>query len=731
MVPLTIGDNIFYNIGRVALSVSTLYEEELRLKIRKKYKSCLRKAAFAVMIAMAVFIWVFSEQGNAAGRKGAVSGCPGLSVFAGAGLENGALMAEGGGIIVLPFGYEVSVISETYSGDSKWYYISFIYTDNKSYTGYVRAQYIELGASGGSTMLTEAEFEQYLIGEGFPQSYHSYLKQLHKEHPLWVFEAQHTGLEWEASVNAESAVGKNLIPNSSPSSWKSMAAGAYNYATNTWVVFDGKTWVAASRDLIAYYMDPRNFLNSDSIFQFEVLSYNPAYQTADGINAILRGSFMEGSYVDTDGWAATYAEAFIYAAEKSGVSPFHLASRALQELGYSGSSSVSGTVSGYEGIFNFYNIGATSSSNPILNGLSFATQINEDYFMPWNTKWKAIAGGAVYLGKRYINVGQDTLYLQKFNVQGSNPYNHQYMTNVQAPNAEAGKLAKAYSGSAERAIVFKIPVYLNMPESNAQLPTGNGASNAYLASLDITGYVLTPTFNKDTFEYSLVLDKYVPQITVAAAAADTKASVSGGGSVKLTEGYNTVEVKVSTESGNSLTYTVKIAVPYDESTIIGDNYSLRTEGKVLQSYQNGQGGATYIYGFDAGITAAEAAAAMTPSNCSVRIVNTDRADNTGKIATGNIMQILTQDGTGVLREIPIVIFGDVNGDGEINGKDMLYMYRHLLGINVLSGIYAEAADVRWDNLTTDGAGAKKTDITGVDMLYIQRHILGISYISQR
>lgn len=731
-VPLTIDDIIFIMKEDNYIHLWIVIWEEQSLEKQKKLGLFLCKLTVVLLAAGIVLFVNFSETGNAAGKRGTVSGCPGLGVFKKAGTDYEAVTTASGGSIVLPSGYEVLVISEEYADEVSWYYISFKYDNGQTYEGYVRAQYIVLDADDSQSSMNDTEYEQYLIGQGFPASYREYLMKLHEEHPLWIFEAHLTNLDWEASVDAESVVGKNLIPDSSPSSWKSMESGAYDYTTNRWVVFDGSSWVAASKELIAYYMDPRNFLNDVNIFQFEVLSYNPSYHTSDGVDAILKGSFMEGSYVDTDGWAATYTEAFIYAAEQSGVSPYHLASRALQELGYSGSSSVSGTVAGYEGIFNFYNIGATSSSNPILKGLEFASQINDDYFMPWDTKWKSIAGGAIYLGKRYINVGQDTLYLQKFNVQGSNLYNHQYMTNVQAPSAEAGKLAEAYETSLERAIVFKIPVYLNMPEENSPLPTGTGAANASLVNLEIEGYTLTPTFHKDTLEYDLVLDEYVASLLIKASVADPIATVTGAGEVNLVEGNNKISVTVTTQNGNSREYTINVAVPYSKSTIVGDGYAVMTQNMLSQDFVLADGQtSTYIYGFEAGMTVEAAKATFTPIDCTINIVKADRSNSDGIIATGNILQIFSADGTTILKELPIVIFGDVNGDGLIDAKDMLYVCRHILQVNILSGVYAEAADVRWDTTVYDEQGRKTTDITGVDMLYIQRHILDIAYVSQR
>lgn len=118
------------------------------------------------------------------------------------------------------------------------------------------------------------------------------------------------------------------------------------------------------------------------------------------------------------------------------------------------------------------------------------------------------------------------MYLQKFNVQGNNPYTHQYMTNVQAPSSEAKKMAIAYGGTSDLGIVFKIPVYGNMPFMASELPTGSGGAVTTLSSLLVEGYSLTPTFHKNILEYDLVLSDPVSSVNVIAEAADSNASVS-------------------------------------------------------------------------------------------------------------------------------------------------------------------------------------------------------------
>ena len=175
-----------------------------------------------------------------------------------------------------------------------------------------------------------------------------------------------------------------------------------------------------------------------------------------------------------------YSDLILIAAKTSDVSAFHLASRIKQEVGpFLSHSSISGTVEGYKGLYNFYNIGATSSSEPmgaIKNGLRYAkdgkgasTATKNKYLIPWNTKERAITGGAIFIGSSYINLGQNTVYLQKFHVSdksGTELFWHQYMTNVLAPYSESRLIYDGYSksGILNSSISFIIPIYNNMPE---------------------------------------------------------------------------------------------------------------------------------------------------------------------------------------------------------------------------------------------------------------------------
>ena len=142
---------------------------------------------------------------------------------------------------------------------------------------------------------SDAAFEQQLAAEGFPESYKQKLRELHAKYPNWEFKAYQTGLSWQEVVREESKLGRNLVYTTSKDSWKSKDAAAYNAATNTWKGFDTSAWVAANPDIIGYYMDPRNFLDSRYVFQFQTQGYDPASQNAEGVRMLAANSFLTES----------------------------------------------------------------------------------------------------------------------------------------------------------------------------------------------------------------------------------------------------------------------------------------------------------------------------------------------------------------------------------------------------------------------------------------------------
>ncbi|MBE6733770.1 MAG: hypothetical protein E7563_00305 [Ruminococcaceae bacterium] len=335
-------------------------------------------------------------------------------------------------------------------------------------------------------------YEQSLLNAGFPQSYVTKLSALHDRHPNWKFEPllvtkQKPAYTWSYVIGKETENDqRNLIYHS----YSSKA-----YALDSTLVESG-LWYKCNKATVEFFMDPRNFLDEQRIFQFEALQFTGNYTAKDVANSI-KGTFMDGVTLEN---GKTYAQNFYDIGKAVNVSPFHLAARVKQEQGLGQSPLISGNcgttlrqcyvnktngapATGYDncdfnqynGLYNYFNIGAfgTGYFNIWLNGMTEAQTGG------WNTRYKAIQGGAQKVHDMYVGVHQNTLYLQKFNVHPSSSKNFwgQYMQNVSAAWSESLTIHNAYknNGLLDTAFTFIIPVYDGMPTS---CPDPGGAFKA-------------------------------------------------------------------------------------------------------------------------------------------------------------------------------------------------------------------------------------------------------------
>ena len=117
----------------------------------------------------------------------------------------------------------------------------------------------------------------------------------------------------------------------------------------------------------------------------------------------------------------------------------------------------------------------------------------------WNTRAASIRGGGNFVGAKYLNVGQNTLYLQKFAVYNTDGelFWHQYMQNLFGAKNEANILYNSYKYTNiqySKNFQFLIPVYENMPVMPCSEP---GAKyNGYMTSSEFkkitaSGNILT------------------------------------------------------------------------------------------------------------------------------------------------------------------------------------------------------------------------------------------------
>ena len=273
------------------------------------------------------------------------------------------------------------------------------------------------------------------IDENFPSSYMPYINALKEKHPNWVFKAVHTGLDWNTVLSHESYEvneGISLVEDIYGAEWKRDGQNYYQ---------DGN-YVTASKQAVAYVVDPRNFINENGIFQFEVLSYNGATQSVNAVQSVLAATPMGGQYKDKyksyGTWhdlGTTYAELIHSISEDVGINPVHIASRIRQEN--SGNIINGSLINGDYGVYNFFNIGAydANGQSAVTNGLNYARN------QGWTSVSAALRGGIEYIYSKYIKWGQDTIYFERFDV--NNPGTAQwllgtgYMTNIFGPKGEA------------------------------------------------------------------------------------------------------------------------------------------------------------------------------------------------------------------------------------------------------------------------------------------------------
>ncbi len=440
-----------------------------------------RAATIAIALAMTALLiitaWGFlcTDNAYAAETKTGIVTTSSLNVRSGAGTS---YQATG----YLSLNDKVTILSEALDASGgKWYYIQY----KTSGIGYACADYIAVESSAEYTY--DKDFEDALTKEGFPETYKDYLRKLHAGHPNWTFKAANTGLSWNDVIAKESVLGKTLVASSAPAAWKSQAEGAYNSETGKYIIYDSGGWVCASTGIIKYYMDPRNFMNEAGIFQFLTHAYDADTQTAAGLQTLLSGTFMDSYLADEP--TATYASVLMEAGAKANVNPYVLASMILVEQGSSGAGKcISGTVSGYEGVYNYFNIGAYSSGlmDAVERGLWYASQTGS-YSRPWNTIRKAIEGGAEFYSEDYVQNNKNTLYLKKWNVMNglSQVSSGQYMTNVQGAESEAAALRNGYSSVLDISMTFLIPVYNDMPTAVCEVPTETDSAD--IANPDNSG----------------------------------------------------------------------------------------------------------------------------------------------------------------------------------------------------------------------------------------------------
>ena len=373
-----------------------------------------------------------------------------IYVRVGAG-RNNANVTFKGSYIKLYRGQYVQIIGSGYdSGGALWYQIQFKYM-GRDQIGYMHGDYV-------TKLERDDAFEAHMTEQGFPESYKPYLRALYTAFgKKWTFLADHTGLDWGTAVSKESILGVNLIQ-TSDDTLLSREAGAYDSATGTWKQYE-TGWYAPSRETVAFYLDPRSYLVDGTCVAFELMS---------GSSLITR---EQVAYTLRDcRWATDQIiDEFLQAGQEADVSAIYLATKARNELGTGNTTNASGYDINGTKVYNFFNVGAYgSASDPNYEGMVYA------YNHGWTTSYKAILGGAQFIAGDYINDGQNTPYLQKFNLSKNSTYVHQYAANVRYAYDNSFDTYTTYAkpgfNMVDMGLILSIPILENMPEEPTAIP---------------------------------------------------------------------------------------------------------------------------------------------------------------------------------------------------------------------------------------------------------------------
>ena len=335
-------------------------------------------------------------------------------------------------------------------------------------------------------------------------------------------------------------------------------------------------------------------------------------------------------------------------------------------------------------------------------GVWYASQ-SGSYERPWNTRYKAIYGGALFYSQQYVQKNKNTLYFKKFNVMNgqSSVGIGQYMTNVQGAESEAAALRNGYLDALDSSMTFYIPIYENMPEEVESLPA-EGNNNTFLSKLTVEGFELTPAFDRYENEYELVVDSVVSSVNITAKASASGSKVTGTGLVTLTQQVTPVNITVKAANGDTRVYTIYISRMSGGQT--GGQPGLSSSKYIFDNYVKGIDERTEYSDFVSKVAVKDGSLTIEDKN--------GNAVTSGIISTG--MKAVLKDTAGKkVSEYTVLIRGDINGDGKTNSADALAVQRHIVETRTLENVYLEAADINQDGR-----------VNSLDVLYVQKHIVG-------
>lgn len=649
---------------------------------------------------------------------------------------------------------------------SKWYKVT-----KGELTGYASADYITVNII--YEYETDEEFEEHLTKQKFPEDYKVLLRQLHAKYPKWIFLADHLSMTWEEALTAESKVGLNTI--STHNAWKSMEYGAYNWDTGKYVVWDSGGWVSAAPTLIAHYMDPRNFLNETYIFQFEDLTYS-ANQTAKGVKAILpealdkhaedvvkaaaetgvsayflatrmtqEGTHLNGlgtgtvkgyegyyNFFDYGAWAhsgnSAVVNGAIYAKNKGWDTPYKCLVDSAELIGknyiklgqdtlFYQKYNLVNTKSGLYTHQYMSNTAAAASEGKIRfqaaaekelkNALTFSLPVYKD--MPAEAAPQPSKEGDNNNFLDSITVSDCELtptfdrYTMEYAAQVPGEVTEVEITAI--PNGKGvtvtGISKETVTVQATETTTEKSTKKTTTEKTSSETETDKPTDEETSKDKKTTEDEKTTTTKKTTTKKTTKKTTKATEETTTTTHVDKEITVDGKGKVPLSPGDNEILITVTATSGQTRTYTLIITrnAPIENMPqITGKTYAVKdTVTKVEPN--------TEVNTFIKNLAVADGEA---------KVYTADGKQKTkGTVATGDIVRLYS--GKTLCISYPVVIYGDVNGDGKISSLDLRIIQKHILGVAKLKGYALTAADAR-----KDGA------VASLDLRVIQKYILGVT-----
>jgi beta-N-acetylglucosaminidase len=308
------------------------------------------------------------------------------------------------------------------------------------------------------------------LNNNIPAIYSTLINNLLVTHPNWEFEFYDTKISLENAAESQYNM-NNPVPKIDIEIYKETNSNIINNRIleiknlyklklsnekikNRFLV--DNNFFLATKEGTKYFMNPLNFIDEQNIYQFLELNFDSKIYSKNVMKNILSKTYFSKDLDNYTNW-------FYSAAEKYGLNPYFLISKAIVEGGASNINSTSILLTGFNNAnktyYNYFGINANDGSG-YSNAKKYA--IKND----WSTPEKAISGGAKFISKNYIEKGQDTFYTFRYNLTGEDGYiktytfSHQYASNIADSHTKSKIFHNKFNKYlADTKLKFKIPLY--------------------------------------------------------------------------------------------------------------------------------------------------------------------------------------------------------------------------------------------------------------------------------